>query len=123
MTSHFLFVLYICQRRTTAAAALDSSDEEAALPPHEYERAKRRRARAGIEIRDATAGAAPAAAARKVQWKQSLQLPPVHDAVEQLAARGWVQWKSEGRGDCSLLSMMAGKEILDKAKVRVVLIW
>ena len=102
--------------------ALDSSDDEA-LPPHEYERVKRRRARAGIEIGDATARGAPAAAARKVQWKQSLKLPPVHNAVEQLAARGWVHWKSEGRGDCSLLSMMAGKEILDKAKVRVVLIW
>lgn len=102
---------------------MESSDEEAALPPHEYERGKRRKARAGIEIGDATARAARAAAVRKVQWKQGLQLPPVTNAVEQLAARGWVQWESEGRGDCSLLSMMAGKEILDKAKVRVVLIW
>ena len=51
-----------------------------------------------------------------------MQLAPVQDAVQQLADRGWVRWKSEPLGDCSLLSIMAGKEIKEPGQVHIMLI-
>jgi hypothetical protein len=41
--------------------------------------------------------------------------PPVPDALAQLV--GWRAGKAEGKGDCSVLSMMAGHEIKDEAEV------
>ena len=44
--------------------------------------------------------------------------PPIPDALAQLGALGWRLGKAEGKGDCSVLSMMAGHEIKDEAQVR-----
>jgi hypothetical protein len=43
--------------------------------------------------------------------------PPIPDALAQLGALGWRAGKAEGKGDCSVLSMMAGHEIKDEAQV------
>ena len=43
--------------------------------------------------------------------------PPILDALAQLDALGWRISKAEGKGDCSVLSMMAGHEIKDEAQV------
>jgi hypothetical protein len=43
--------------------------------------------------------------------------PPIADALAQLGALGWRVGKAEGKGDCSVLSMMARHKIKDEAQV------
>ena len=48
---------------------------------------------------------------------QSQVQPPIPDALAQLGAFGWRVGKAERKGDCSVLSIMAGHEIKDEVLV------
>ena len=48
---------------------------------------------------------------------QSHVQPPIPDALAQLGQIGWRLGHAEGRGDCSVLSIMAGHEIKNEQQV------
>ena len=48
---------------------------------------------------------------------QSHVQPPILDALAQLGQLGWRRGEAEGKGDCTVLSVMAGHEIKDEHQV------